>query len=140
MSPSRTTSLTCSQNPLPLNLYNTCTGSWDYLRCLATKRRFYSFFPFLLTSPSMLRRSVRPCSVMNIQNKYENLMQHANFADQVWNPDSITILGITIICIIVSWTSTTMTFTVDKDVSCSLQHLLTLSPNQHSPFCHKHSL
>jgi hypothetical protein len=50
-------------------------------------------------------------------------------------------LGITIICIIVSWTSTTTTFTVDKDISCSLQHLLsTLSPNQHSPFCHKHSL
>jgi hypothetical protein len=28
-----------------------------------------------------------------------------------------------------------MTFIVDKDISCSLQHLLlTLSPNQHSPF------
>jgi hypothetical protein len=24
---------------------------------------------------------LRPCSVMNIQNKYENLMQHADFAD-----------------------------------------------------------
>jgi hypothetical protein len=35
-----------------------------------------------------------------------------------------------------------MTFcTVDEDISCSLQHLLsTLSPNQHSPVCHKHSL
>jgi uncharacterized oligopeptide transporter (OPT) family protein len=77
---------------------------------------------------------------MNIQNKYENLM-HANFADQVWNPNSITILGITIICIVVSWTLTMTTFTVNEDVSCSLQHLLlTLSPNQHSPFCHKHSL
>jgi hypothetical protein len=69
---------------------------------------------------------------MNIQNKYENLMQHADFAIQVWNPNSIMISGITIICIIVSWTLTTMTFTVDEDVSCSLQHLLlTLSPNQH---------
>jgi hypothetical protein len=68
-------------------------------------------------------------------------MQHADFSNQVWNPDSITILGITIIRIVVSWTLTTMTFIVDKDVSCSLQHLLlTLSPNQHSPFCHKHSL
>jgi hypothetical protein len=39
---------------------------------------------------------LRPCSVTNIQNKYENLMQHANFADQVQNPNSITISGITI--------------------------------------------
>jgi hypothetical protein len=38
-------------------------------------------------------------------------------------------LGITVICIVVSWTSTITTFTVDKDISCSLQHLLsTLSP------------
>jgi hypothetical protein len=41
---------------------------------------------------------------MNIQNKYENLMQHADFANQVWNPNSIAILGITIICIVVSTT------------------------------------
>jgi hypothetical protein len=53
---------------------------------------------------------------MNIQNKYENLMQYADFADKVWNPDSITISGITIICIVVSWTSTMTTFTVDKDI------------------------
>jgi hypothetical protein len=83
----------------------------------------------------------RPCSVTNIQNKYENLMQPADFAVQVWNPDSIMISGITVICIVVSWTSTTITFTVNEDVSCSLQHLLlTLSSNQHSPFCHKHFL
>jgi hypothetical protein len=62
---------------------------------------------------------------MGIQNIYENSMQHADFADQVWSPDSITISGITIICM------TTTTFTVNEDVSCSLQHLLlTLSPNQ----------